>query len=258
MLRIVENINQYKELFAQKFQTVLAENPRFRAFIYEVFVFGTAYVVGGYLRDILMNKESRDIDVIFTIPKNRIIEVLENSHLEFKINRLSGIKIKLNNIDADIWSIDNNWAFINNLVKRNDDYILRNIANGSFYNYDSLVLNVHTKNFNFNNYNDFVKNKTLDIIQKVDSYKLLNPTIEANILRAFYLRKLFNIDYSENCNNYLISRIGFLKDKYGKPVDRLLEFKKKYEKYDSFINKKDILETIDFCYNTPDQTTLNL
>jgi len=258
MLRVVEDINQYKELFARKFQIVLADNPKFRSFIYEAFIYGTAYVVGGYLRDILMHKESRDIDIILTIPNNKIIEILKNSHLEFNINRLSGIKIKLNKIDADIWSIDNNWAFANNLVKRNDDYILKNIANGSFYNYDSLVLNVHSRNFNFNNYNDFVKTKTLDIIQKLDSYKLLNPTIEANILRAFYLRKVFNIDYSNNCNNYLISRIGFLKDKYGSTVDRLLELKKKYVKYDSIINKKDIIDTIDYCYNKPKQTILKL
>ena len=108
MLRVVENIVQYKELFAQKLQVILNENPRFRAFIYEVFISGTAYVLGGYLRDILMQKESRDIDIILTIPKNKIIELLKNNNLEYKINRLSGIKVKLHNLEADIWSIDNN------------------------------------------------------------------------------------------------------------------------------------------------------
>jgi hypothetical protein len=256
MLKTVDNPASFKKLFAQKFHGVLAENPKFKMFVYEALIYGTAYIVGGYLRDILSESESRDVDIILTIPTQRIVEILNEVELDYELNRLNGIKIRLDILHADVWSIEANWAFKNGLVKRNDDYILERIANGSFYNYDSLVLNIHSRNFYFANYNNFVDTKTLDILQKADSYKLLNPTVEANILRAIYLRKAYNVEFSENCNNYLLSRIGSVRDSFGSPVDRLLEFKRRYEKYDSFINRIDILKTIDYCFSQTIQKKL--
>ncbi|MDD4157768.1 MAG: hypothetical protein PHY08_14490 [Candidatus Cloacimonetes bacterium] len=86
----------------------------------------------------------------------------------------------------------------------------------------------------------------------------MNPTIEANILRAFYLRKLYNITYSENCNEYLVSRIGFLKDKYSSTIKRLLEIKKKYPKYEKDLDENIIMESINYCFENSINRKLRL
>jgi hypothetical protein len=258
MLKEIEDINEFKKQFSKKLRMTLNENKEFREFLYEIFVYGTAYIIGGYIRDLTLNKESRDLDIMLTTPYEEIMNIIKSSNLNYTTNRLNGIKIKLNNLEADIWSIENNWAFKNKLVIQNDDYILDSIANGCFYNYDSLVINVHTNKISFRNFNNFVKSNTLDIIQKNKNYKILNPTVEANILRAFYLRKIYSIKYTNNCNNYLLSRIGFLKDNYGSSFNRLMEFKKKYIKYDLVLTKEDLIENIDYCYHLSSQNLLRI
>ena len=258
MLKIIDHPNEYKKQFSKKWQKTLSVNKEFSVFLDEIFIHGTAYIIGGYLRDVSLNQNSRDLDIILTTPFNEIISHLKSNSLNFTINRLSGIKIKLNDIDVDIWGVENNWAFENKVVVQNDDYLLNSIANGCFYNYDSLVMNLDTAKFNFKHYNNFIKHKTLDIIQKTDVYKLRNPTIEANILRAFYLRNLYNINYTSNCNNYLLSRIGFLKDNYKSYINRLLDYKKKYIKYDKILTEKNIFESIEFCYNSSSQIKLKM
>jgi len=256
MLPEIDDYNDLKGKFQSKLQLVLNNNSNFRKFIYEIFIYGTAYVVGGFLRDIILNKTSRDLDMIVSLSHIQISEILNSSNLSYQMNRLKGFKIKLTDYEVDLWCLENNWAFKENLVVKNDDNILDSISNGCFYNYDALVINVHTNNLNIRHFKMFLETKKLDIIQKNTKYKKLNPTIEANILRAFYLRNLYGIDYSSNCNEYLLSRIGYLDDLYQSSINRLLEYKKKYKKYDDILTEVFISDCISFCKNKSNQKSI--
>src|ERR1700749_412026 len=153
MLTAITDYNIFKRDFHLKFTETLSENPKFRNFCYEVFTLGTAYIVGGYIRDISLNKPSRDLDLLIHLPHDKILKILQEVNIGYKINRLKGIKIFDEKIEVDLWSIEHNWAFENKVVERNDDNILESIANRCFYNYDSLVLNLHTNNLNVRHYN---------------------------------------------------------------------------------------------------------
>lgn len=241
MLRTVEHYGEFKEAFASKFSTFLGSNPAFRDLSYDLFVSGTAYVVGGFLRDIINQRESRDLDIMIALPHEEILKSLQRTGVSYSVNRMAGVKLNLSGVSVDLWSIDNNWAFRNNLVKQNEDYILENIADGCFYNYDALVINVHKRNnLSVNNYNKCVRTNTLDIIQKNRNYKLLNPTIEANILRAFYLKSKHNLGFSKNCSRYLVSRIHHLRDKHGTELAPLLKSRDKYPKYQNKLSEVEI------------------
>ncbi len=209
------------------------KNENMMPFFYEIFVYGTAYVVGGYFRDFINNKQSRDIDIIVDIKNDLLINIIKNNRFNFKINRHGGVKITHNNLEIDIWSIENNWAFKNDLVKFNEDYKLNSIAKGCFYNYDALVINLHKFSYNLRYFKDFLESKKLNILQERSVYKNLNPTTEANILRAFYLKDRFDISFTENTFQYLSNKIGFLEDKYEDPLSRLLDVKSNYSKYNS-------------------------
>ncbi len=249
--------NSIRKKFIIKFSTLLNRNLKVKDFFYEIFAYGTAYVVGGFLRDIILDKETRDLDIIIGLPTTRVKELLTNTNLNYKINRMNGIKILLDNYEIDTWCIENNWAFNNKLVVKNDDNILESIANGCFYNYDSLVINIHSKKMNIKNFLNFLKYNQLDIIQKNDKYKSLNPTIEANILKAFYIRKVYNVNFDENCNNYIISRIGFLNDKFGNALIRLNDMKRKYEKYDKVLTENDIISSIEYSKKIQSKNVIN-
>lgn len=222
------------------FDIILRENYLFRIFLYEIFVYGSAYLVGGFIRDLIENKNSRDIDIIIDLDHNHLLKILKSSKIDYRINRHNGIKLQLENIEIDIWSIENNWAFKNNLVKLNEEDKINSIAKGCFYNYDSLVFNLHSKSLSLKNYEHFIRKGELDILQKSPSYKILNPTIEANILRAFYLRKEKGIKYSFNTRNYILTKIGEIVDNEKNPVDQLISIKVKYPKYEKILSDKDI------------------
>ena len=212
----------------------------FMDFFYELFMVGSAYVVGGYFRDFLLSKSSRDVDIITDLSPNQLISLVSNSNVNFKINRHGGIKISLSQIEIDIWTIDNNWAFKNNLVKLNENDILNSIAKGCFYNFDSLAINLHTFNYTIKYYSECLSKNELNILQENSLYQNLNPSIEANILRAIFLSKTYNLKYSLNTINYLFSKIGFIADNFNNPLERILIVREQYPKY-SIIQENDIL-----------------
>ncbi|MDH6310143.1 hypothetical protein M2451_003035 [Dysgonomonas sp. PFB1-18] len=107
--------------------------------------------------------------------------------------------------------------------------VLNSIAKGCFYNYDSLVINLHNYSYNARYYMDFIKTRNLDILQKNSTYKNLNPTTEANIIRAIYVAKKDDVSYSKNALEYLYNKIKDLVDK-GK-IERIWETKANYPKY---------------------------
>lgn len=238
-----EDIN-IKHQIKIAFNRVLNENISFKTLLYEIFFDGTAYLIGGFIRDILSKKESRDIDIIVDLEHSVLLNKIVESKVNYKINRHNGIKLNLGSIEIDMWSIENNWAFKNSLVKLNYDDQLNSIAKGCFYNYDALVVNLHNFSYNIKYYMSFLKNKELDILQKSPNYKNLNPTIEANILRAFFIRKEFNAEYSSNAKYYLISKLGFLEDTYGSSFERLIQIKSRYEKYNKSLTNFEIQEFI--------------
>lgn len=245
MLQPIDDYNQFKEKFRIKFHNILDLYPDLRSFFYEIFFEGTAYVVGGFLRDLANGKDPRDLDIILKIPPNKISKLLLISHLDYKLNRMGGAKIFLDNFEIDLWSIENNWGFKTGLIKMNEQYIVDNIASGCFYNFDSLVINVHkSMELSVKNYNESVNNKELDILRRGVEYKKLNPTIEANILKAFYIKKRYNFSFSESCSHYLISRLLFLQDNYESTSSRLLAVKKQYPKYNNALTDSITIEYV--------------
>lgn len=244
--------NDIKSKFKLHFNSELHDNPEFKYLLYNIFVYGSAYIVGGYFRDFLKSKKSRDLDIIIDLDNDKLLDIISESKCKYTINRHKGIKLKFENLVVDMWSIENNWAFKNELVKLNDKDKLNSIAKGCFYNFDSLVINLHSFNLNIQNYLSYLENKKLEILLKSPIYKNLNPTIEANILRAFYLKKIDKIQFSTNTKKYLIDKIGQMRDNGYNPLETLKNTQLKYPKYQNLLNEKDLETMIKELYSTND------
>tara|TARA_Y100000034_G_C6895883_1_gene412990 strand:- start:185 stop:955 length:771 start_codon:yes stop_codon:yes gene_type:complete len=243
----------YKDIKSQfkiHFNSELRNNPEFKYLLYNIFVYGSAYIVGGYFRDFLNSKKSRDLDIIIDLENDKLLEIINDSKCKYTINRHKGIKLEFQNLVVDMWSIENNWAFKNELVKLNEKDKLNSIAKGCFYNYDSLVINLHSFNLNIQNYLSYVENSKLDILLKSPIYKNLNPTTEANILRAFYLKKVDNIQFTRNTKKYLIDKVGKLRDNGFDPIKALEQTQLKYPKYQKILDKDDVETMIKDLYSS--------
>lgn len=219
-----------------KFITLYLKEPVLSKIIDEIFIHGTAYIVGGFFRDFLNHKESRDIDMIVDIQGIKLIDIIKKIDCEYTQNRHKGIKIPLRNTTLDLWSLENNWAFKNKLVKLNENDKLNSISKGCFFNYDALGINLKNYKYNAEYYYNYIETGTLDILQKTNRYKNLNPTIEANIVRAFYLKEKFNIKFSDNLIKYIVAKTADLSDKYSDPLIRIIDVKETYTKYNDLDN----------------------
>lgn len=225
-----------------KFMGLLDEERSLRNILYQILAEGTAYLIGGYVRDVFEGVKSRDLDIVVDIKKERLREIVDSDTCIKQFNRFGGAKLKLSNIDVDIWSFDSNWAFKNRLVKLNENEKLNSLAKGCFYNYDALVVNVSKFTYNMKFYENFINEGKLDILQKRSVYKNLNPTVEANILRAIFIRKKYGVQFTSQLKEYVCKKMLSLNDMYGDVFNRLLDVKEAYPKY-ALICVDDIVDT---------------
>ena len=234
---------EVRNLFQNKFHELLGEESSLRNVIYDMLAEGAVYIIGGYVRDTLNGKESRDVDIVADIPAEKLSYILNDNKCEYDVNRFGGMKLLFSHTEVDIWNIHDNWAFRTNLVKINENDKLDSLAKGCFYNYDALVLNIPKFHYNIRYYKDFLESGVLDTMQKQSIYKSRNPMAEANMIRAIYIKKKFNCTYSEELCDYFLKIVLELKQEYGDAVKRLMVVKESYPKYNSII-EQDIRETI--------------
>ncbi|MCE6988049.1 hypothetical protein [Dyadobacter sp. CY323] len=235
-----------KKLFKNRFSDLLESEELLSALLNEVFKRGTAYVVGGYLRDTLQSLPSRDIDFILELSKFKFVDIVRDLGVDYTENRHGGVKVKLHSMSADFWSLEDNWAFKNKLVKLNEADKLNSIAKGCFYNFDSLVINTCNYSYNVRYFNKWKDDKCLDILQRKSVYKNLNPTVEANIIRAVYLKFKYGVSFTDNTLVYIIEKLLSLKYRYNDECERLLEIKQYYPKYNELDDQSflDLLDSI--------------
>src|SRR5215208_4217402 len=148
-LKAVLNTPEFKKKFLSSLDSLRKENRSLNKFIYEISLTNNLFIVGGFLRSVANNEKARDLDLIANIRKEELDLVVRNCFTEYKSNRLGGYKIQLEQIVVDTWSVDDNWAFKKRVVKNAESNFLQKIAKGTFFNYDSLVLDLHTFQYNF-------------------------------------------------------------------------------------------------------------
>ena len=61
MLAPVTDYILFKKEFDSRFKQTVLDNPKLEILCHQLFKIGTAYVVGGFLRDIALGQESRDM-----------------------------------------------------------------------------------------------------------------------------------------------------------------------------------------------------
>lgn len=158
--------------------------------------FGDLILVGGAARDFTYQKSPRDFDIIIDTEKSNFDEALTGYF--YRSNRFGGYKVTVKDIELDIWSIQENWAFKEKIF----DTDVKNIERGTFYNFDAISINLNTSN----TYADFflksIKDKMLDITLD-DEFIPLNPAPEMNVMRAFVIKKYWGLSFSDKVNQYI-------------------------------------------------------
>lgn len=199
-----------------------------------------AYLIGGYFRDGLNGTEGRDIDIVFSCSTDDLKEALERNYLPYTQNHFKGFKLLLKK-DIDVWTFENNWAFRTGLVARKKN-VLKSLALGCFFNYDALVLNLRSGEYNVEYYKNFLETNTLDIVVPNSRYIVENPSFYSNFVRALFIKNKTKCSYSARLQEYMhylaIERIGYEPE----DIAKLLYKMREYSKYDNISPIPSIME----------------
>lgn len=245
-LRSLHNFKDFIPNLVESLEALGDENPFFDRFINEDSIFSNTYIVGGYIRSVINKEKPRDLDLIVNLTKEALGEQIARHFSNYKQNRLGGYKIFLKNLTVDTWSMDDNWAFRTGLVIPGEESkLVESISKGTFFNYDSLVLHLETNKHSFKNYNRCAKLRELDIIQRNSTYKKLNPTREANVLRALYLKEKYELKFSGQLLEYIAEYITYSQQTFGSPYVKLKNTLNRYDKYQTVLGGKKIEELLD-------------
>jgi|GEM_PF-879385 len=198
-----KDLSKFKQRFFRQFEKISKENITLYKLLYEPSRKTNVFIVGGFLRSVINDTKPRDIDIIFNLESYQLEEIFGNLNLDYKINKLGGYKIKLNTISVDAWTIHDNWAFKNQVISNYEFDTVHKIAEGTFFNYDSLVFDLFSERCNFKHYNTCVILNELDIIRSSSKYMYGNPGKLNNVIRAFEIRRSTNLNFSIELSNYI-------------------------------------------------------
>lgn len=173
-------------------------NPTIQSLFAKIEACGDVILIGGAIRDIALKKERpRDIDLIVDCVEDELRSNLRS--YKYKLNSFGGYKIEIDDVAFDIWSIENNWAFKNEIVPTAKE----NISKGAFYNIDAVCINLSDSSFFSEHFDTAVINRELDIIQ--DHQNIINQAHALNVARAFRLKQKWNLTFSRKVINYICS-----------------------------------------------------
>jgi len=90
---------------------------------------GTPYIVGGFLRSIILNKNINDLDIVILNGNNDNLEVnLKKEKLSYYKNKFNGYRIIYDNKKIDIWCVND----LNDAIEYNIEQLFFNIYNNNF------------------------------------------------------------------------------------------------------------------------------
>lgn len=189
--------NHDTDLVADKFFSYLDEDKEFVYLLRTLISEYTVCLIGGSIRDIINQTTPRDFDLIIDTDNETL-----RSHFSayiLKINSFGGLKCITKRYTIDIWSFNDNWAFKTGLL----DKQVENIPSGAFYNIDALVLDLSKKRLYFEHYNRCVRTKVLDFVSHDTEYLNSNPTPAQNVLKSYYVKCKYNLNFSREVLSYI-------------------------------------------------------
>ena len=158
-------------------------------------------IVGGFVRDCLLNNDIRDIDIIVDVKFEEILYLLNKYNIKYKHNTFKGLKIYDKNADIiiDLWSLSDHRPFTQGYFEKS----WKNIPRSNYTNDGGCVwLPIENKLY-LGKTKQLIKNKIVDFydlhffqINNID-----NKHITATKLLNYYTNDRFKL--SKSCIIFL-------------------------------------------------------
>ncbi|WP_431808569.1 hypothetical protein [Lysinibacillus sphaericus] len=203
------------------FYDVLSIRPTAHAFIGKLEQESNLLLFGGCIRDYYDNKFKnipRDFDIVLSDLRQDLDSLLQNSNLVYERNKFGGYKVKLDDLEFDIWEIHNTWAFKEKKVHYKE---LLDLNKTVFLNVDSVFYDLNRGLLFDQGFSNAITSRIIDIVLTS------NPYPELNLARALRYKYKYNLQFSQQLQNYFDEWLGNFDNKiYGMNYLKNIEIKR--------------------------------
>lgn len=143
------------------------------------------YIFSGVIRNYFLNlTDNRDLDLVLESPIEIEELLLKNT---YRLNSFGGYKIQFENINIDLWYLDNTWSLKNYQLTLN--YQLdRYIPQTAFFNFSAVLYSYNNKQFIYTkHFLRFLRDKKIEMVYAP------NPNNALCIVNTFYYRDKFKM-----------------------------------------------------------------
>ncbi len=174
----------------------LQENANVAQLIERLNKAGPVVILGGALRDWIVGKTPRDIDLVLDCP-NKSLEFLAQYKAEK--NKFGGYYFKIDDVEFDVWNLDSTWAF-----KKDSSFTknLKTLTKTVFFNMDAVLYYLDTDKLQDDGFGQAMESKTLDIVFEPNPFPFLCVSKALCALQKYELRA------SDNLNRYIEEQMG--------------------------------------------------
>ncbi len=154
------------------------------------------FLFSGIIRNyFLKNSIIRDVDIV--IESDDKIQSLLKKY-EYRINSFGGYKVRINNMEIDIWRMDRTWAINYHQTILNFD-LEKYIPNTAFFNFSAIIYSINKKEFIYTkHFLRFLRDK------KMDAVYIPNANDHLCVVNSFYYSDKYNLKFSKNFSKIII------------------------------------------------------
>ncbi|AWK48159.1 hypothetical protein V9W62_19375 [Bacillus velezensis] len=225
-------MSRYEKNLKNQLIYLLGKHSNTLNFIEELSAVGELLFFGGSIRDICLFPENpplpRDFDIAIKFKDKKEFEFITKKY-NYKKNRFGGYKFKVEDIEFDVWDLENTWAFNNTGLQASEE----NLAKSVYLNIDGIVYNFNKSKIYDELFQTSIKNCKLDV------HLEFNPQVELNLLRALVFKDKYKDEYKLNFSNKLKNIFKkYLEDEPIELVDNLYNLQSTHYKKDYLSKEK--------------------
>ena len=186
---------------------------------------GDLYLIGGVLREYRDKgdiEELRDIDIIINVTSQGAWQELLDKYSPVR-NSFGGYKVLCEDFVIDVWVIEETWAYREEIISCSESEYVKYLPETVFLNLDAIIYDIKRDIWYDQMYCEAMKNREIDIVLEK------NPQLLLNTVRAFVLKKRYNMCFSERLvriinrekelnKNFIKDLLDIQKERYGKEI----------------------------------------
>ena len=169
----------------------LQENPNLKQLLSQLSGLGPSLVFGGAVRDWIVGKTPRDIDIVIDC-STKSLSLLDR--YKGVKNKFGGYKLQVDGIEFDIWSLENTWALKNDAKFEKK---LATIPFTAFLNLDAIAYRLDSQEIYENGFQRAMTSKLLDIMYEPNPYPYLC------VSKALCALSKYELSASDNLKRYV-------------------------------------------------------